>query len=393
MVPGHFRSRKMSEVVFILGAGASVHCGAPVMANFLDRALALQLSRKLNEHDDRAFTTVFEAIGKLQQVHSKAQLDLANIESVFTALELGKTIQAQMFKLSELYEAIAALKTLIVRTLEESISFPVWAEKEVKSPLYYGYFSELLLDLLNAKPRRTASVITFNYDVALDVAIGRRDLGPNYALEREDQETAQVQLLKLHGSLNWAFEPASKKIRPLLWRTYYEKSPFRVQGQTTTIPISTLVRKYFADDGLLVDDLPVIVPPTWNKADHYAMLTNVWASAARHLSEARYVFVIGYSLPETDSFFKHLYALGSVGKNPLLMFRVYDIEERNGPVHKRFRKLLGPVRRVDLNMRNLIRAMAHCTRRSNSYGRSLTWVLYHSRKHGSRSHSNTNPEP
>jgi hypothetical protein len=29
------------------------------------------------------------------------------------------------------------------------------------------------------------------------------------------------------------------------------------------------------------------------------------------------VFVIGYSLPETDSFFRHLYALGSVGKAPL----------------------------------------------------------------------------
>jgi hypothetical protein len=38
----------------------------------------------------------------------------------------------------------------------------------------------------------------------------------------------------------------------------------------------------------------------------------VWRTAAQHLSEAEHIFIIGYSLPETDQFFRYLYGLGTV---------------------------------------------------------------------------------
>jgi hypothetical protein len=83
------------------------------------------------------------------------------------------------------------------------------------------------------------------------------------------------------------------------------------------------------------------VPPTWNKTVYKSHLHKVWAAAAAELSEATEILVIGYSLPETDVFFKHLLALGTAGKTRINKFWVFDPdpEER---VEARFKDLLGP---------------------------------------------------
>jgi hypothetical protein len=58
------------------------------------------------------------------------------------------------------------------------------------------------------------------------------------------------------------------------------------------------------------------------------------------LSNAENIFVIGYSLPETDAFFRHLYALGSLGDRLIKRFWVFDLD-RSGSVESRFRAVLG----------------------------------------------------
>ena len=90
-----------------------------------------------------------------------------------------------------------------------------------------------------------------------------------------------------------------------------------------------------------VEPEPVIVPPTWNKSDYHQALSQVWGKAAQELSEARSIFICGYSLPETDAFFRLLYALGTVGQFPLGKIIVYNPEDA-GSVDKRFRQMLGP---------------------------------------------------
>lgn len=87
-----------------------------------------------------------------------------------------------------------------------------------------------------------------------------------------------------------------------------------------------------------VDPTPVIVPPTWNKTDYAPTLVGVWQEAARQLSDAENIFVSGYSLPETDSFFKYLFGLGAVGSSLIQRFWVFDPDSA---VEERFRKLLG----------------------------------------------------
>ena len=86
---------------------------------------------------------------------------------------------------------------------------------------------------------------------------------------------------------------------------------------------------------------PVVIPPTWNKVHYYKSLSYGWERAAKELSEAENIFIIGYSLPESDLFFRYLYALGTVGKAPLKKFYVINPDGSN-EIENRFNKLLGP---------------------------------------------------
>src|SRR6266404_3307209 len=106
----------MADVVFIIGAGCSVHAGGPVMANFLDRARTLYAAGKVNDRK-KEFATVFEALSLLQRVHSKSKLDLFNIESVFSALDVARTLRKLPgFKPEEIDNVLSAFQWVIVRT-------------------------------------------------------------------------------------------------------------------------------------------------------------------------------------------------------------------------------------------------------------------------------------
>lgn len=334
----------MSNVVFILGAGASRQCGAPLMSDFLDVASDLLRSNSVQEKRTE-FERVFSAIGALQSVHSKAQLDLNNIESIFTVLELGRVIQRVPGLESEKIDAaIAALKELIVKTLEATMVFPV-TDGYIGVPQPYEAFGSLLKHLYqDAFPSQTASVISFNYDIAADMAMFRSGLGPNYIIGSPGGQSLDVPLLKLHGSLNWAIERSSKVIRPLHLQNYFQHYSYNgfTKRATTRLPIGSQLVEYFKKfDSLDVEIEPVIVPPSWSKADYHSALSDIWAAAAKHLSEAEQIFIIGYSLPETDSFFRHLYALGSVGSAPLRRIAVFN-PDNSGATERRFEALLGP---------------------------------------------------
>jgi hypothetical protein len=320
------------------------------MSNFLDVANNLLWSNKVG--DKRAeFERVFAAVGALQAVHSKAQLDLNNIESIFTVLELGRIIQkVPNLSREDIPLAISALKDLIVKTLEITIKFPTDANQRIGIPKPYDKFADLLKHLYkDAFPTQTAAVISFNYDIAADMAMHCSRLGPDYIiggqLNWQTPQLALVPLLKLHGSLNWATVKETGEIRPLYLSEYFQRPNYGYGGYgqpEVDVPIGSRLFEYFKHvQSIAVDPEPVIVPPSWNKADYHSALSDVWASAATHLSEAEQIFIIGYSLPETDSFFRHLYALGSVGAAPLRRVAVFN-PDTSGATDKRFQALLGP---------------------------------------------------
>lgn len=337
----------MSDIVFILGAGASRDCGGPLMSDFLEIAGDLWKSGVIKEQN-REFEKIFNVISGLQVVHSKSQLDLNNIESIFTVLELGKVIQkVPGIESRQISEMIAALKKVIVATLEHRIEFPI-KNGEIHAHNSYIAFSNLLKEFKQNKRRPlSVSIITFNYDIALDMALHKSGQEPDYMIDGKIAQANSVPLMKLHGSLNWGTEKSTGKIVPLYLRDFlrlYEPSALDVIGSKGAIKleIGSGLSKYLSQLYQVdVDEEPLIVPPCWNKADYHSTLSTVWASAANHLSSAEYIVVMGYSLPETDAFFRHLYALGSVGSLLLRKFIVCDLDN-SGAVRERFERMLGP---------------------------------------------------
>jgi hypothetical protein len=220
--------------------------------------------------------------------------------------------------------------------------FPV-SQSQIQAHATYELFARLIVKFQDDfSPKHSASVITFNYDIGADVALVRAGRVPNYGLEDASQpERSSIDLLKLHGSINWASESETRTVRPIHLQKYL--SHYNARSGTSIVRIGKQLKEYFAkfEKGVGVDPEPVIVPPSWNKGLYHQDLKKVWTLAARHLSEARNIFVIGYSLPETDAFFRLLYALGSVGNNPLQRFYVFD-PDGSGKVDQRFRSLLGP---------------------------------------------------
>jgi hypothetical protein len=332
----------MSNVVFVLGAGCSKECGAPLMTDFLDVASYLHSTGEVRDKGPH-FEQVFKAIGKLQAVHSKSQLDLNNIESIFNTFEMANTIgKLPGFETAEILGVISSLKEVIVTTLEQTIKFP-FRGSHIDAPPSYKLFTELLQHIMNdAAPKHTVSVITLNYDIAIDMALHRARVGPDYGLD-SSTSSGTVPLLKLHGSLNWAARVDNDSVIPLTLKDYLSKYSIRGFRETgeCSIPIGAQLQEYFSKHtDIEVKAEPVIVPPTWNKTEYHQILSQVWGQAAKELGEAEYIFIIGYSLTETDVFFRLLYALGTVSDTPLKKIEVFN-PDNSVETRKRFESLMG----------------------------------------------------
>jgi NAD-dependent SIR2 family protein deacetylase len=332
----------MSNTVFILGAGASKEACAPLMNEFLDVSENLLKAGDLGAAQI-SFKNVFDAIGNLQLVHSKAQLDIQNIESIFAAFEMAKTLDSFPGQSPDnIDNLIKSLKIVIVETLQRTIRLEK-SKGSVKPPETYARFTDMLVHLKgSAIPNHSVSVITFNYDMALDYALHFHRINYDYSIEESNKDDA-IPILKLHGSLNWAHCSQCDKVIPVNLKDYFNKGNISFdipQIKDAILDIGTKLDK-FEHCGLNLDKEPVLVPPTWHKEDYYRTISNVWRRAASELSEAENIFVIGYSLPKSDAFFRYLYALGTVSQTLLKRFWVFNPDD-SGEVKSRFEDLLGP---------------------------------------------------
>ena len=333
----------MSKTVFILGAGASKQAGVPLMGEFLDVADAIWKEGKITDKDKVHFERVFRAIGKLQMLHSKSQLDLVNLEAVFSTFEMASMLKKLPgFEQDELPDLITSMKRVIVVTIEKMLKYP-FSSGYAKAAEPYGDFCKLIKELKEGRNNAPdLSIITFNYDIAVDHALYYNNLGPDYHLRAHAGTERSVSLLKLHGSLNWGSSTKHDQIIPYNLKDYFKDYSFRnILSNVSEVTLGIGSHLYDQRERLEVKGDPVIVPPTWNKSRYHSELTEVWAQASNELEEAENIFVIGFSLPDTDIFFKHLYALGTVGDTPLKRFWVFDPDE-SGTVKDRYEKLLGP---------------------------------------------------
>jgi len=328
----------MSKIVFVLGAGASVHCGTPLMVNFLDVARDLLRSGEVDEVA-QDFESVFNAIGYLKEVHSKAKIGFNNVEAVFTAFEMGKLIGKlpRIKGKKKIDSLLESLKVVIDYTLERTMKLRKIGD--IYAPSTYYDFAGIIDNLI--KQNKNCSIITFNYDLGLDYSLYARKILPDYGLDDIPIENQRkVTLLKLHGSLDWGVcsnKKCKQKIIPFRqfqYTTYYPAEKYSIIPAVSDLKKGRQCRTC----GYPLEKTPFIVPPTWNKTSFHGRIEKVWEKAANTLKDAEDIVVIGYSLPPTDWFFNYLFALGVDMTTPANGFYVYDIEK---DVFKRFKDILG----------------------------------------------------
>jgi hypothetical protein len=327
----------MAKVLFVLGAGASRRAGAPLVSDFLDKAFELRQSSVLGEAEKRAFELVQEGLDALQIAHSKARLDITNLEEVFDAFEMAALVgRLGTLDSQRVTDLPDAMRTLITVTLERLVQLPAVDGRLYPCPLYAS-FAQLLSKLRHGTGSWPA-VITFNYDVCVDYALHSVGVPFSYRLDERNQED-WVALLKLHGSLNWARCPDCGTVAARDMSAHFARRLLAPGSRTWRLAVAaeTVQSVKCSKCSHMAREL-MIVPPTLAKAQYRAALRPVWAAAAAELGSAESIFVCGYSLSEADTFFRYLYAVGSIGDASLRRFWVFD---PNPSLEPRFKAFLG----------------------------------------------------
>ena len=308
------------------------------MASFLDSAADL-LDRSEGSVSAHAFRYVFRLLEeRLPILFSKSVVDLTNIESLFSIIEMGRFLgRLPMTPPEEIDHAHSAVRTLIAETIEETCLFRTSPEGRW---LPHEHYSRLVAAFRGA-PASDVVFLTFNYDVAIDFALHSAGSAVDYALGDAPLDGA-VPLLKLHGSLNWARCTECDAISVLPFDRYFKGGPGSHPLKAARLPmrlreILHRVGRLCPHDSSAV--VAAIVPPTWNKTEHHKIFHAVWKRAASEMATADRIVIAGYSFPASDGFFRDLLALGLLGTTRLRQFAVVDPDPE---VHGRFRALLSP---------------------------------------------------
>lgn len=317
------------RTVFIFGAGVSRQAGAPLMSDFLDRAEQLYMQGAFkNTKAQHAWEKLESVLHALQSVHYKSYFDSDNIESIFGAIELGKVIGGfGEFSQGELSELSEYTKEVIAMTIDKSIKYHF--DPYITPPQPFGLLYNTLRRMSEVRYQDICKLtfITFNYDTALETALHATGYSDIIKTDNESLPT----LLKLHGSINWGHCASCGKITSTdFTRQTYSKGDFFLNARSAVDKVTCCDKQTQL----------LIVPPTWNKTSYHSILTKIWQRAAQELKQAENIYIAGYSLPETDAFFRYLFALGTVGKTRIKKFWVFN-PDATGDVEERFRKLTG----------------------------------------------------
>lgn len=312
----------MSDNVIILGAGFSYDAGIPLLSGFIEHMWEYSTRGKvgkdaLSEHDKKVLHEALEIRRELDGYHGRVTFDDRNIEDLLSMLAFNVLGGGRSDK-----NKLVAFTNAISTTIELSCN--------VKHP---GYPTDNRFSIVNSGDeiyrrfwkalfkwhgmgKSFPTIITFNYDLVLERSLYQVLINKHYSNNNKvpfssfsldykyryfptenyqveytqytsekpfehDQGTiikkidsinngsANIELLKLHGSLN------------------FPKSKLHLEKNGTSL-VNCI-------------EEPYILPPVSNKKSNDAG-DESWQVALNRLREAKNVVFVGYSLPKTDMY-------------------------------------------------------------------------------------------
>jgi hypothetical protein len=268
--------------VYVMGAGASLHAKYP-----LGRDLLRKLAEWLDNGIDQSRVLRPTQIAKIRDDYKQP---LSQIQEKFPKLDNCEEILRELDSLA--MEGGHEANNLRLPNLRDQLASAVREYFfDIASQEAAGAYD--LFARMHAK--RGDSIITFNYDVALERALkgaGKWDIKLGYGLPFPFFPDAQsdVTVLKLHGSVNWFQYPIQKGPPPLIARRDLD-----------LLGYPSLIDPRISEDGFSTNNTGTLILPDPNKKYHWENLwRTLWARAETKLACTQHLVIHGYSLPKSD---------------------------------------------------------------------------------------------
>lgn len=293
---------EMSRDVYIIGAGVSAGYGAPTFSDFFDKAEKIK--------DDKNADVDKKRLENVINVHTKC-FPSFNIEQFYSLLELEEELvssvcekSASELKKDTLYLISATIKHSLKNEMPEGASDFI---KKLEEDAIRGNSSKI-------------TIINLNWDLLFDSYFFENWMRINYGHESCDLDglcdnkckhkpSAPLEILKLHGSLNWLVCPEC---------TEDDKKIFFVREYIIGESYEEDENRRCANCGCQLERL--IVPPVFSKLSKdpkYEPMKDIWRLAEYSLVEAERIHIMGYSFPVTDTQFESFF-INSLIKNKSL---------------------------------------------------------------------------
>ena len=298
--------RCVRKTVYILGAGFSAPTGIPTMADFISKA---------KDIDDDGIKELLKKIRVFSAIKNYCKSDLHNLEEVFSILAADDLISgsknAELMK-SFIEKTVEFYTPKIDLTIYENLHSSEYEHNWInhiingKYEKIFHFLSRVMLLKFKKEGKEQKclkiekmdwkehnDIITFNYDKLLENCI---EILNSRALEGSEVFLKPI-LDKLHGSVG----------------------------------------------------CNNIIPPTWAKM-RTDNLEEVWSSAFGKISNADRLVFIGYSLPESDAYFRY-FLKAALGRAEKLEEIKVACKDEKGIVEKNYKKFFSPVEFKFINKR------------------------------------------
>lgn len=199
----------------------------------------------------------------------------------------------------------------------------------------------LMQNWLSKLNKNGDSIITFNYDLILEQVLAELKWNPltGYCmdfyipgLDRQipwvEPKANQIKYLKLHGSLNWQMEKDA----------FYDVSDKRIYFSVNDV--SNYWNNYF--QGYYREKYsyyPYIIPPLIGKKYENKSIQRLWHISQSLLENSKRIFIIGYSLPESDVIAEYMLRDANNSDKEIKIVRKLGQNESKSDVENRFKRI------------------------------------------------------
>lgn len=298
--------------LFILGAGFSCSAGLPLAENLMQ---SVRKDVKTHFRGYGGDGALEEEIEEWSSLYPGEELDLERV--------LAYSLRKHYLRLrgsEEHFEHASRSIDAVLKAIQSTLILAT----PTRTPELYREFA--------ARLTPNDMVLTFNYDTLLEQTLD--DIGKPYSLTPEwwieenssDSETRYIDLLKLHGSIDWYdrhYHDDAMRYFAELGADVPDRDP--IFGPNPTVPSESLAQgptrelgrhllprvfrvpnhpEYFPIQGSLVGShiVPFILPPAHDKLLGFDAIVDLWWSLHHNRDVLSSIVIIGYSFPPHDSY-------------------------------------------------------------------------------------------